>query len=72
MTRRLTRDGNVIAVDFGPRKSFDLDLAMTATVLHQDERVIVTRYDFTLAGTPMPAFTQHFMADLTTGRIVHL
>lgn len=73
MTNRvLSRHGNVIAADFRPRQTFDLGIQMSSTVLHQDERVLVMRYDFSVAGTPMPALTQHFMADLTTGRIVHL
>lgn len=71
--RILSRHGNVIAADFRTRPaSHDLAITIESTVLYRDDRVMFTRATCSVGGVPVPAFTQHFMADLATGRIVHL
>lgn len=70
MTRILAKDGNVIAADFGARQ--DITIKVVSEILYVDERVMLTRSAVTLNGNPSGMPPIHFMADLTTGHIVHL
>lgn len=70
MPRILSTHGNVIAADFRPHQEYRLGVDIAGATLFADDRVMLMRYDFSIAGKPFGAI--HCMADLTNGTITSL
>lgn len=69
MTARiLSQHDNVIAADFRPRVSIDVELR--SETLYCDDHIILTRATALLGGKPIAVM--HFMANLETGQIATL